>query len=56
MDKTWTVIKFTADNLVEAVPTPWNLGTRCHWTLFTHQKIISAIKKYELQIPTCQNF
>lgn len=48
MEKTWTVVKFVNEESVEAVPTTWIIGSRCHWPPFTQQKIIAAIKNYEV--------
>lgn len=52
MAKTWTVVKFTDENTVEAVPTTWIVGKQCHWPPFTHEKVMAAIRNHEL-INTC---
>ncbi|XP_039303026.1 uncharacterized protein LOC120357193 [Solenopsis invicta] len=42
---TWTIIKFTADNTVEAVPSTWIEHSKCYWPPFKYEQIIAAIKK-----------
>ncbi|XP_039310317.1 uncharacterized protein LOC120358954 isoform X1 [Solenopsis invicta] len=42
---TWTIIKFTADNTVEAVPSTWIEHSKCYWPPFKYEQIIAAIRK-----------
>ncbi|KAG5871350.1 hypothetical protein JTB14_019747 [Gonioctena quinquepunctata] len=46
-DCTWSVVQFTNDHTVEAVPTAWIQGDRCHWPSFPPDKMINAIRKFE---------
>lgn len=47
----WTVVKFTEDSTVAAVPTAWINGDNCLWPPFTPQKVTLAIKNCEIN--TC---
>lgn len=46
MVKTWTVVRFEDENVVEAVPTSWIANGRCYWPLYTTEKILKAIKDH----------
>ncbi|KAJ8915730.1 hypothetical protein NQ315_000665 [Exocentrus adspersus] len=45
--KTWTVVCFTTDDSVEAVPTRWINGDDCLWPAVTRDKLNSLIRKCE---------
>lgn len=47
MEKTWTVVLFTADRSVEAVPSNWLQGDNCHWPSLIGDKLTSAIRNCE---------
>lgn len=42
---TWTVVQFSADNTVEAVPSDWIEHDKCYWPLFKYEQVIAAIRK-----------
>ncbi|CAG9763988.1 unnamed protein product [Ceutorhynchus assimilis] len=46
-NKTWTVVCFTADDSVEAVPTRWINGDECLWPAVTREKLHALIKRCE---------
>lgn len=45
---TWTVVEFTEDSSVEAVPTKWiineNNSSTCYWPPFSRDKLVQEIK------------
>lgn len=43
----WTVVKFTDENSVEAVPTSWINNKQYFWPPFQRDKVIQAIRKNE---------
>lgn len=48
MAKTWTVIKFSEENSVEAVPTTWLVGSEnCYWPPFPQDKVLQAIRRHD---------
>ncbi|KAF5283623.1 hypothetical protein FQA39_LY17272 [Lamprigera yunnana] len=50
--KTWTVVQFTDDLTVEAIPSTWIQGNDCHWPPFSREKLYNAIRKSE-PLNTC---
>lgn len=46
-DLTWTVVQFTEDRTVEAIPTSWIQGDFCHWPPYKQAKLKNSIKKCE---------
>lgn len=46
MEKTWTVVRFEDENVVEAVPTSWITNGRCYWPPYTTEKTLKAIKDH----------
>ncbi|XP_011696582.1 PREDICTED: uncharacterized protein LOC105455171 [Wasmannia auropunctata] len=46
MTKTWTVVRFKDENVVEAVPTNWIASGKCYWPPYTKEKILKAIKDH----------
>ncbi|GAB1869621.1 hypothetical protein CAJAP_10700 [Camponotus japonicus] len=49
---TWTVVQFSTDNTVEAVPSSWIEHNKCYWPPFKYEQIITAIRK-NMQRNTC---
>lgn len=47
MEKTWTVVKFKDENVVEAVPTTWINNGKCYWPSYTADKMLKAIKDHD---------
>ncbi|KAJ8927704.1 hypothetical protein NQ314_019801 [Rhamnusium bicolor] len=46
-DRTWTIVQFSEDLTVEAIPTSWIQGEWCHWPPFKQEKLTTSIKKCE---------
>ncbi|CAL1677371.1 unnamed protein product [Lasius platythorax] len=46
MEKTWTVVRFEDENVVEAVPTTWIVNNRCYWPPYTIENILKSIKDH----------
>lgn len=47
MAKTWTVVIFTEEDTVEAVPSNWILhDNKCYWPSLTSEKLTAAIKNH----------
>ncbi|XP_031346380.1 uncharacterized protein LOC116173183 isoform X2 [Photinus pyralis] len=46
-NNTWTVVCFTNDETVEAVPTKWLSGDQCLWPVVTRDKLNTYIRKCE---------
>nr|CAH7730480.1 unnamed protein product [Callosobruchus chinensis] len=44
---TWTVVQFTEDSTVEAVPSSWIQGDLCHWPSLPPSKLNVSIRKSE---------
>lgn len=42
---TWTIVQFSTDNTVEAVPPSWIEQYKCYWPPFKYEQIITAIRK-----------
>ncbi|XP_071572846.1 uncharacterized protein, partial [Temnothorax nylanderi] len=42
---TWTIVQFSEDNTVEAVPSTWIEHNKCYWPPFKNEKVIAAIRK-----------
>jgi len=40
MKKTWTVVRFEDENVVEAVPTTWISNNTCCWPPYTIEKVL----------------
>ncbi|XP_050501730.1 uncharacterized protein LOC126881488 isoform X1 [Diabrotica virgifera virgifera] len=52
-EKTWTVVQFIDDATVEAVPSMWIQGNRCHWpSTLPIDKLNNAIRKND-PLNTC---
>lgn len=49
---TWTVVQFSTDNTVEAVPSSWIEHNKCYWPPFKYEQIITAIRK-NMERNTC---
>ncbi|XP_032690649.1 uncharacterized protein LOC116853628 isoform X2 [Odontomachus brunneus] len=49
---TWTIVKFSTDNTVEAVPSSWIEHNKCYWPPFKYEQIIAAIRK-NMERNTC---
>ncbi|XP_067208411.1 homeobox-like protein HDP1 [Linepithema humile] len=47
MTKTWTIVIFTDEDTVEAVPSTWIIDNKCYWPSFTFEKLTAAIKNHE---------
>lgn len=56
MAKTWTVVRFKDENVVEAVPTSWIANSRCYWPPFTSQNVLKAIKNHDDFDPLWSNY
>ncbi|XP_071573407.1 uncharacterized protein [Temnothorax nylanderi] len=46
MAKTWTVVIFTEEDNVEAVPSNWIHDNKCYWPSLTSEKLKAAIKNH----------
>ncbi|XP_050517960.1 uncharacterized protein LOC126892471 [Diabrotica virgifera virgifera] len=51
-EMSWTVVQFLEDGTVEAVPTGWIQGDKCHWPSLPTLKMQNAIRKGET-LNTC---
>lgn len=47
MEKTWSIVRFTSEDTVEAIPSTWIINNKCYWPLFQSDKTMAAIRKYE---------
>lgn len=45
--KSWTVVQFSEDGTVEAVPSLWIEDDLCYWPSYTQPKMMSAIRRCE---------
>lgn len=43
--RTWTIVQFVEDGVVEAVPSTWVQDDKCHWPLLTKDNLKNAIKE-----------
>ncbi|XP_011870141.1 PREDICTED: uncharacterized protein LOC105563284 [Vollenhovia emeryi] len=48
MAKTWTIVIFTDEDTVEAVPSNWIHDNECFWPSLTFEKLTAAIKNHEV--------
>ncbi|XP_025163404.1 uncharacterized protein LOC105190622 [Harpegnathos saltator] len=46
MAKTWTVVRFEDEDVVEAVPTKWIANGTCYWPTCTTEKVLKAVKDH----------
>lgn len=47
MAKTWTIVIFTDEDTVEAVPSSWLINNKCYWPSLPFDKITAAIRNHE---------
>lgn len=50
--KSWTIVQFLDDGTVEAVPSTWIQGDKCHWPSLSQLKTQAAIKNSQ-SLNTC---
>lgn len=47
MAKTWTIVIFTDEDTVEAVPSSWLINNKCYWPSLPLDKLTAAIRNHE---------